>query len=217
MTDSELYKSLGTHLREAREARGMSTSELGERTRIKLQQIEGLEADDFSLIPAPMYGKGFVKLLSQFLELDSEKMLQLYAEQSGEKPAEPRRKHEPILSATQDLSEVANNPPPRSTKASEGGVEAMSRGKSIPLPRLPAWFPVSLQNPLVLGGMALILVLLLGFPLLRSLLGQAAAPGDEESGTAPQAQVAAGELPELEQPLLMEPGPVWLEIPRAVP
>lgn len=62
--------SMGEILRTAREERALSTSTAAEATHMKVQIIEDLEKEDFRRIAAPIYGRGFVKLYAEFLELD---------------------------------------------------------------------------------------------------------------------------------------------------
>lgn len=95
MTDME---SLGSKLKIAREAKGLSLSELGEITRIKSQQLEGMERDDFSKIPAPMYVKGFLKLCAQALDMEPGPLLALYEQQVLEaKPSKPPVRETKVL------------------------------------------------------------------------------------------------------------------------
>ena len=60
----------GQTLRAAREAKGLSTSELAAQTHLLVQVVEGLENEDFRRIPAPIYGRGFVKLYCETVGLD---------------------------------------------------------------------------------------------------------------------------------------------------
>ena len=62
--------SLGNTLRTAREACGFTTSELAARTHMLVQIVEGLENEDFRRIPAPIYGRGFIKLYCEAVNLD---------------------------------------------------------------------------------------------------------------------------------------------------
>ena len=62
--------SLGNTLRAAREACGLTTSELAARTHMLVQIVEGLENEDFRRIPAPIYGRGFIKLYCEAVNLD---------------------------------------------------------------------------------------------------------------------------------------------------
>ena len=62
--------SLGSTLRAAREACGMTTSELAARTHMLVQIVEGIENEDFRRIPAPIYGRGFIKLYCEAVKID---------------------------------------------------------------------------------------------------------------------------------------------------
>ena len=62
--------SFGNTLRAARESLGITTSELAARTHMLVQIVEGLENEDFRRIPAPIYGRGFIKLYSEAVGLD---------------------------------------------------------------------------------------------------------------------------------------------------
>jgi len=63
--------SMGEILRTAREQRAVTTSTAAEATHMKVQILEDLENEDFRGIAAPIYGRGFVKLYAEYLELDA--------------------------------------------------------------------------------------------------------------------------------------------------
>ncbi len=60
----------GKTLREAREAAGLSVAQLADKTHMPPSRIEQLEAEDFSKIPAAIYGRGFVRLYCEAVGLD---------------------------------------------------------------------------------------------------------------------------------------------------
>ncbi len=60
----------GETLRKAREAKGLTTSQVAEKTRILVQIIDAMEKEDFSRIKAAIYGRGFVKLICECLGID---------------------------------------------------------------------------------------------------------------------------------------------------
>lgn len=62
--------SFGETLRTAREAKGLTTSQLAATTHILVQVIEGLENENFKRIPAAIYGRGFVKMYCEAVGLD---------------------------------------------------------------------------------------------------------------------------------------------------
>ena len=83
----------GSTIKAAREARGLTTSQVAAQTRILVQIIEGMERNDFKKIAAPIYGRGFVKLICECLDLDPVTMVPAFmAAYNGEPqiPDEPQ-------------------------------------------------------------------------------------------------------------------------------
>ena len=67
--------TFGQILRDAREAKGLSTSQVAAKTHILVQIIEGMENEDFHRIPAAIYGRGFVKSYAACVGLDPQPLL----------------------------------------------------------------------------------------------------------------------------------------------
>lgn len=67
--------SIGTTLRAARESRGLTIEQVSDQTRLAKALIERLEADDFSSITAVFYGRGFMRLLGEFYEIDTASLI----------------------------------------------------------------------------------------------------------------------------------------------
>ena len=65
----------GKTLREAREARGYTVSQVAEITRMLPSIVDGLEREDFSKIAAPIYGRGFVKLYAEAVGLEAKPLV----------------------------------------------------------------------------------------------------------------------------------------------
>lgn len=74
-----MASTLGEKLREAREARGISISEVAEQTRISALYLEGIEADDYRTLPGGIFNKGFVKSYAKYVGVDEQEALQDYA------------------------------------------------------------------------------------------------------------------------------------------
>ena len=70
----------GKTLREAREAKGLTVEQVADTTRIMPSMIEALEAENFSKIAAPLYGRGFVKLYCTAIGLDPEPLVAEFME-----------------------------------------------------------------------------------------------------------------------------------------
>ena len=105
--------SIGTICRQAREAKGISQADAATETHIKAKYIEGIEADDFSAMPATLYAKGFVKIYAEFLGLDPAPLLLQFA-----KPAAGSRRpsitQPPVRLAPSQVRKVEQSvsPPP---------------------------------------------------------------------------------------------------------
>ncbi len=70
--------SLGEKLRNAREARGMTISEISEHTRIASRYLEAIEADDYSPLPGGVFNKGFIKSYAKYVGLDEKESAEDY-------------------------------------------------------------------------------------------------------------------------------------------
>jgi cytoskeletal protein RodZ len=67
--------SIGSVLREKREARKLSVAEVAAETRINKKYIQALEDGNYLLIPSQVYAKGFLKAYAEFLGLDPKNLL----------------------------------------------------------------------------------------------------------------------------------------------
>ena len=75
--------SIGETLREARHNKRASLEDASRATKIKFEILEQLEADEFDRIAAPAYTKGFLKLYSEYLGLDSQTIIEAYLRSQG--------------------------------------------------------------------------------------------------------------------------------------
>ena len=73
-----LAKRLGTTLKEAREARKLSVKDVARETNMIPRYIEALENEDYSFFPGETYALGFLRSYSEFLNLDTERLINLY-------------------------------------------------------------------------------------------------------------------------------------------
>jgi cytoskeleton protein RodZ len=71
--------TLGEKLRQAREERGISISEVAEQTRISSLYLQSIENDDYKPLPGGIFNKGFVKSYAKFIGIDEQEALDDYA------------------------------------------------------------------------------------------------------------------------------------------
>jgi len=70
---------LGDQLRAERERRGAVLEQVSEATKIRTTYLEALEAHDWKALPADVFTRGYVRTYAQYLGLDEEHLLKLYA------------------------------------------------------------------------------------------------------------------------------------------
>ncbi|HEY2867034.1 MAG TPA: helix-turn-helix domain-containing protein [Pyrinomonadaceae bacterium] len=72
--------SLGEKLRQAREERGISISEVAEQTRISPLYLKSIEKDDYKALPGGIFNKGFLRSFARYIGFDEEEALADYAQ-----------------------------------------------------------------------------------------------------------------------------------------
>jgi cytoskeletal protein RodZ len=76
--NSEMSLTLGEKLRQAREERGFTLSEVAEQTRISSLYLESIENDDYKILPGGIFNKGFVKSFAKFVGVNEQEALADY-------------------------------------------------------------------------------------------------------------------------------------------
>lgn len=76
--------SAGEQLRSAREARGMSISEVAQSLMLAARQVEAIEGDDWAKLPGETFARGFVRNYARLLKLDGDALLRRRSEQAAE-------------------------------------------------------------------------------------------------------------------------------------
>ncbi len=75
--------SIGEQLRSARHEKQVSLEDVARVTRIKLDILEKLEADEFDRLVSPTYAKSFLKMYAEHLGLDAPALVQAYLQSQG--------------------------------------------------------------------------------------------------------------------------------------
>jgi cytoskeletal protein RodZ len=87
---------LGEILQRARQERGISIEDAERATRIPRRYLEALEQENLSILPAPVYARGFLRSYSGYLGLDPGQLLPMFPVGHVEEPA-----LEPLPAVTQ--------------------------------------------------------------------------------------------------------------------
>jgi cytoskeleton protein RodZ len=74
----EKVTGLGALLKSEREKRDVSIEQITKLTRLRRHFIEALEAEDWKHLPAPVFVRGFIRAYARALNLDEDKVFDLY-------------------------------------------------------------------------------------------------------------------------------------------
>jgi cytoskeletal protein RodZ len=76
-------ESIGELLRDARHRKQVSLEDVARTTKVKMDILEKLEADEFDRLASPTYAKSFLKLYADYLGLDSHALVDAYLKSQG--------------------------------------------------------------------------------------------------------------------------------------
>lgn len=68
-------QTIGQKLKQAREAQRLTLDKVFESTRIRVQYLQALEADDLSVMPSPVQARGYLRNYAEYLGLNFEQLL----------------------------------------------------------------------------------------------------------------------------------------------
>src|SRR5512138_2221941 len=70
-----MTQTIGQPLKTEREEQGLTLEKVFEATRIRVQYLKALEADDLSAMPSPVQARGYLRNYAEYLGLDVERVL----------------------------------------------------------------------------------------------------------------------------------------------
>ncbi|MCH8815208.1 MAG: helix-turn-helix domain-containing protein [Chloroflexi bacterium] len=77
---------LGEILRSARQTKGITIEDAERVTRIPKKYLEALEVENYSILPAPVYARGFLRSYAGYLGLDAQELLPFFPVGHVEEP-----------------------------------------------------------------------------------------------------------------------------------
>ncbi|HEX2992945.1 MAG TPA: RodZ domain-containing protein, partial [Anaerolineales bacterium] len=80
--------TIGQKLKAAREDQRLTFEKVFESTRIRVQYLQALEADDLSVMPSPVQARGYLRNYAEYLGLDVDTVLEELREANAQKPSE---------------------------------------------------------------------------------------------------------------------------------
>jgi cytoskeletal protein RodZ len=88
---------VGSALQRAREVRGLSLDEAARDTRLRVDQLDALEREDFDLLPGEVYVRASLRTYASYLGLNADKVSRAYARTAeGAEPAPPPGRLGPV-------------------------------------------------------------------------------------------------------------------------
>jgi cytoskeleton protein RodZ len=95
--------SVGSALRKVREARGVTLEEAARDTRVRLEFLEAIEAEDFQLLLGDVHLRGCLRTYATYLRLSPDKVVAMYDAELGHDDevvvVPPPERSEPVLGA----------------------------------------------------------------------------------------------------------------------
>ena len=85
--------TLGEKLRQSRESRGITISEVAEQTRISPLYLEAIDGDNYKTLPGGIFNKGFVRSYAKYVGVDEQEALQDYSRLMAEHEAKEEDKY----------------------------------------------------------------------------------------------------------------------------
>src|SRR3989440_13050798 len=79
-SEVNMTEAVGAELKNAREARGLSVSEVAQQLKFAPRQLEALEQERFDLLPGGTFARGMVRSYARLLKLPAEPLLKAIAD-----------------------------------------------------------------------------------------------------------------------------------------
>lgn len=145
---------IGEQLRKAREAKGLSISDIEKATKIQSRYLEAIENNDFDKLPGDFYVRAFIRQYAQIVGLDGKELLNQYqgevaneVSQPEESPAQ-EEEEAPVEPAENKPARISASRPAKREVAEEAPKDAKWRKL---VPRLALGCGIALL--LLIGGM----------------------------------------------------------------
>jgi transcriptional regulator with XRE-family HTH domain len=85
----QIATDIGSRLRQAREARGLTLRDLAATTKISMTALVAMEHNDFARLPGGLFRKAYVKSFAAEVGLNADELAREYCARFETEPAEP--------------------------------------------------------------------------------------------------------------------------------
>jgi cytoskeleton protein RodZ len=97
LSDSNEPLGIGAILSQARKRQHIDITTVEEQTKIRAKYLRALEEEDWDVLPAPAYARGFIRAYADLLGLDAEVLVDEYRHRHEEPPTTTYELPEPLL------------------------------------------------------------------------------------------------------------------------
>jgi len=145
-------ENIGSQLRESRESRSLSIEDVAHRTRVSARQLRALEENNYSEFASLTYGRYFLSLYSEFLELDTS----LFQKEFPDAMLGSSENYAYLQDSTETLRPASRDREPRAVGKKRPAPEVQRRRPATPARTAEPMAPQS--HPLLLFGLIALLL-----------------------------------------------------------
>ncbi|MDI6799269.1 MAG: DUF4115 domain-containing protein [Actinomycetota bacterium] len=77
-------QSIGQIFRNRRQSLNLSLKDIEKSTKIRVRYLQAIENDDYSVLPGPVYARGFIRVYARTLGIDPKQIMEMYSKSQGE-------------------------------------------------------------------------------------------------------------------------------------
>jgi hypothetical protein len=194
--------TLGQKLKAAREAKGVSEQDAGMATKTLTKMIVAMESDDFSVMAAPTYAKGFIRLYAAYLGLNPDPLVEEYMAKHAPGP-------KPLVDEESQLEQSRGKTSVVAAYLKRFPIKFKRTAKPRPVDQEPAKglkpYVARDLRALAIGSAALLVVIILIVSVSNCVRRHTAEKPAQSSAATPARKLLDKPLPDL---YLVEPGKI---------
>lgn len=155
-------KKTGELLRKAREAKGLSINEIALSLKINSKVLASIEDGDLTKLPAKTFLRGFVQSYANYLKMNTDEVMSVFAEEMGStkpKPAIVEEPPAPEIPVEKSSGKTAEKPSPEPIKeAAPAMVTPIAKNEASTKEHLAGLEESSQSKTILYSGIAIVLL-----------------------------------------------------------
>lgn len=170
---------IGEQLRKAREAKGLSISDIEKATKIQSRYLEAIENNDFDKLPGDFYVRAFIRQYAQIVGLDGKELLNQYQGEVANEVSQPEES--PAQEEAAAPVEPAENKPAENKPARISASRPAKREVAEEAPKDAKWRKLV---PRLALGCGIALLLLIGGMVFANMKKTGSSSQKENAGSS---------------------------------